>query len=418
MVKIKVKNFGPIKEGFKDEWIDLKKATLFIGDQGTGKSTLAKLISTFKWIEKAITRGDYPKSYFEQMDAFRSRLEYHKISHYLPEYADLFGQTKEIEPEIAYQGEAVDIVYTPRHLKITEKAKDNYLLPQIIYIPAERNFLSAISDPKAIRLVSEPLIEMLSELENAKKNINDTLRLPINGMLLKYSSTRDELFLVGDGYQDNLYRASSGFQSVVPLYLVTWYLANIVKGNFNSAREPMSTDESKRFKDAVSEILRNPDLSEELRRKAISALSFQFTKTAFINIVEEPEQNLFPTSQWSIMGSLLEYYNLSKGNELIITTHSPYILSYLTLAVKAWSVYQKIEDAGKEELLEEIENVVPYNSALNSEDLVIYEIDNKGEVIKLDNYKGLPSDENYLNEMLENSNILFSQLLDIEDKYR
>ena len=52
MGKIKIKNFGPIKEGYQDNdgWIDIKKVTVFIGNQGSGKSTVAKLISTFVWI--------------------------------------------------------------------------------------------------------------------------------------------------------------------------------------------------------------------------------------------------------------------------------------------------------------------------------------------------------------------------------
>lgn len=39
-----VKSFGPVK----DLDIIFKKVTLFIGDQGTGKSCAAKLFSTFK----------------------------------------------------------------------------------------------------------------------------------------------------------------------------------------------------------------------------------------------------------------------------------------------------------------------------------------------------------------------------------
>jgi predicted ATPase len=68
MSKIKIKNFGPIKEGYQenDGWIDIKKVTVFIGNQGSGKSTVAKLISTFTWIEKALVRGDYTKKWFER----------------------------------------------------------------------------------------------------------------------------------------------------------------------------------------------------------------------------------------------------------------------------------------------------------------------------------------------------------------
>jgi len=66
MSRIKIRNFGPIKNGFEayEGWIDIKKVTCFIGNQGSGKSTVAKLISTFTWIEKALVRGDYNKKWF------------------------------------------------------------------------------------------------------------------------------------------------------------------------------------------------------------------------------------------------------------------------------------------------------------------------------------------------------------------
>ena len=47
-----------------DGWIEIKKVTMFIGNQGSGKSTVAKLISTFSWMEKVLTRGDYKEKEF------------------------------------------------------------------------------------------------------------------------------------------------------------------------------------------------------------------------------------------------------------------------------------------------------------------------------------------------------------------
>lgn len=56
MPKLKIKNFGPIREGFleNDGFFELKKVSIFIGNQGTGKSTIAKLVSTFLTIERLI----------------------------------------------------------------------------------------------------------------------------------------------------------------------------------------------------------------------------------------------------------------------------------------------------------------------------------------------------------------------------
>ena len=48
--------------------------------------------------------------------------------------------------------------------------------------------------------------------------------------------------------------------------------------------------------------------------------------------------------------------------------------------------------------------------------LTIYQLDDMGCIKKLQDYKGIPSDENYLNEFLAESNDLFIELMEIEDK--
>lgn len=50
-----VKSFGPVS----DLDIYFKKVTLFIGDQGTGKSCIVKLFSMFKWVEKVLSQNKY-----------------------------------------------------------------------------------------------------------------------------------------------------------------------------------------------------------------------------------------------------------------------------------------------------------------------------------------------------------------------
>lgn len=70
MPKLKVRNCGPIREGVDTDsgFISFSKFVLLIGDQGTGKSTVAKLFSIFSWLEKAFYRGDYQIETFETAD--------------------------------------------------------------------------------------------------------------------------------------------------------------------------------------------------------------------------------------------------------------------------------------------------------------------------------------------------------------
>lgn len=414
MSRIRIKNFGPIKDGMLNHhgWIDIKKVTVFIGNQGSGKSTIAKLISTFTWIEKALVRGDYDKKWFERKNKLKNQfLKYHRLENYV----ESDGLNKTV---IEYEGEAFHIQYENDSLKINEVQPNKYPLPQIMYVPAERNFITYVKTPKELKLSSESLQEFLTEFDNAKNQLKSLENLPINNVDLEYDKLNNTLNLKGKDYKLKLTEASSGFQSLVPLYLVSNYLANSIKNQSQKNNEMMTTDELQRFRKSVEDILKNENLTEEQQRIALSVLSSKFNKSAFINIVEEPEQNLFPTSQWHMLQSLLKFNSMSKGNKLILTTHSPYIINYLSIAIQAEYLENKIKKTpNRADLLTELYKVVPKESLVSAKNVVIYQLDeNKGSVKKLETIDGIPSDKNFLNETLAESNFLFDALLEIEQE--
>ena len=415
MSKIRIKNFGPIKEGCQenDGWIDIKKVTVFIGNQGSGKSTVAKLISTFTWIEKALVRGDYQKKWFEIKNRLKNQfLIYHRLENYFDGYEGLFDNT-----EFDYQGEAYSIKYKSGFLDIIENKKQNYYLPQIMYVPAERNFIAYVKSPKELKLSSGSLKEFLAEFDNAKNEIKGAMQLPINNVDIEYDKLNDIVNIRGNDYKLRLTEASSGFQSLVPLYLVSWFLANTVKKQSKLSQDSMSTEELERFKNGVEEIWNNESLTEEQRRIALSVLSSKFNKSAFINIVEEPEQNLFPTSQQQMLYSLLEFNNMNDGNKLIITTHSPYLINYLSIAIQGKYLQNEINKHKKTNLLVDLEKKVSQKSLIDSSDVVVYQLNEQdGTINKLANPEGIPSDKNYLNQSIREGNLLFDSLLEIEEK--
>jgi predicted ATPase len=410
MSKLRIKNFGPIKEGIQtnDGWLDIKKVTVFIGNQGSGKSTVAKIISTFTWIEKALVRGDFNKESLEKKNKLKTQfLNYHRLENYF----NLNGGDKSV---IEYKGEAFNITYESGSLIIEEAKNKAYPLPQIMYVPAERNFIAYVKTPKELKLSSASLKEFLTEYDNAKNALKGLLQLPINNTELEFDKLNDIINLKGDGFKVKLTEASSGFQSLVPLYLVSHYLAHSVKEQSELNKEPMSNEEMQRFKKGVEDIWNNESLTDEQKRIALSVLSAKFNKTAFINIVEEPEQNLYPTSQQQMLHSLLEFNNMNPGNKLIITTHSPYLINYLSLAVKTHTLKTK---STEEEVLKKLNKIVPLKSTINSEDLVIYEFKEADGTIKQVDFEfGLPSDTNELNQRLDDSNEMFAQLLEIQQE--
>lgn len=393
MSSIIIKNFGAIK--MHKAPIEIKKVTFFIGNQGSGKSTVAKLIATFMWIEKALVRGDYDKKWFERKNRFKNTfLPYHRIENYLKK--DTF---------IQYEGEAYIITYEDEFLKLEEKKNNNYSLPQIMYVPSERNFIAYVKSPKELKLSSEALKEFLTEFDNSKEIVK-SLELPINKAMLDYDKSNDILSLKGEDYKIKLTEASSGFQSFVPIHMVSCYLAKSVKKQ-SEVKVGMSGEEKDRFRKEVEQIYKNELFTDEQKRIAISVLSKKFNKTSFVNIVEEPEQNLFPTSQGNMLYSLLKINNEIVDNKLIITTHSPYLVNYVSLAVEAGKLKQGViaEKGGR------LNEIVP----INADDLAIYQLKEEDGTIKLlDSYEGIPSDENFLNDEIGRTNELFADLLDLQ----
>ena len=399
MCRIKIKNFGPIKEGSANGWIDIKKVTLFIGNQGSGKSSVAKLISTFSWMEKAMIRGDFQVKYFTNYNRFRNTYcAYHRIENYF------FNENGEDLAELEYQGQEYHFVYRDRKLTINKYTDRKGELTQVMYIPAERNLVSSSKKSNQFKELSPSVVDFVGEFDIAKRDIKEHVKLPINNVSVEYDRLNETVNIKGAGYKVKLTEASSGFQAVVPLYLVAKYYANLVKQQSESGNDNMSSNEKERFKKEAANIWETEGLSDEQKRDLLSSLGRKFNKKAFVNIVEEPEQNLFPTSQKDVLYSLLEFNNLNAGNKLVLTTHSPYIVSYLTVAILA----NKIKQVKPEEL----KMLFPIKSTINESEVVIYELSEIDGTIKaLETYDGYPSDDNFLNLKLDEGNKMFIDLL-------
>jgi predicted ATPase len=405
MSKIKIYNFGPIKSGLQsnDGWIEIAKVTVFVGNQGSGKSTVAKLFSTLTWLEKSINRGDTNKDKLS-FAKFIEFTRYQKIHNYFKN-----------DTIIDYIGDKYQITYDRKNEVPIVKSidKGGYSVPKIMYIPAERNFLSTISDVYNAKGLPDNLFTFAEELKKAQKALKGKkVDLQLGSYQYEYDEDDDSSYVIGEDYKINLLEASSGLQSFTPMFLVSKELSSSISEKEETLRKNMSVTQSIRMDNEISELMLNKSIPESSKSEKVNEIREKYYNKSFVNIVEEPEQNLFPSSQWKMLKSLLSF-NKKLNNKLLITTHSPYLVNYLTVVIKAGQIEQKTKSNN---LLKQLEKIIPSSSLISNNNVRVYEFNEiNGQISILENYKGLPSDENSLNLGLAESNNLFSNLLDIED---
>lgn len=410
MSKIRIKNFGPIKEGYQENegWLEVNKVTVFIGNQGSGKSTVAKLISTMTWIEKAMVQGILRQDELALYNRFIKQLSYQHIHKYITD-------TSLIE----YEGKAFSFSFSKGSFKTIKSTDTAYALPKIMYVPSERNILSVMDRPNKLKELPPTLYTFNDEFDAAKNAFAEGLELPINKVKFEYDRLNKIAHIVGSdrSFKIRLSEASSGFQSTVPLYLVTKYLSDKLTAEEDLSVQETSLEEQKKIEKEVKAIMEDPLLTSEVRQAYLRQLSAKRKPVCFINIVEEPEQNLFPDSQQSVLYELLKYANEVSNSKLIITTHSPYMINYLTIAIQGEHLKAKIDKNKKSDLLKKLNDIVPLSSLVNNEDVSVYQLNEKdGTIYKLTNDAGIPSGKNTLNLSLRDGNKIFDSLLELEEE--
>lgn len=362
MSRIKIKNFGPIREGYTENegWMNINKVTVFTGDQGSGKSTVAKLISLFFWIEKNIVRNTISADQLN-VNIFKNLCNQQEIFEYFSE--DTF---------ISFEGDAFNFIYDNKTSSLKVTANDgceNYILPKIQYVSAARNLLTILYN------ISGQIIDKYNNIVDLSSNIPFMVRvlnieyrkalevfakngfsLPINDTNVYYQN--HNTYITTKGKRISMSAASSGIQSITPLLIVSHYLMNEVRNDIYEKVQTLDNNLKKKIENDFAK--ENASLLEKFTQVCLFGKGIlkniedeilldeklkKYIPSSFINIVEEPEQNLFPISQQKVINTLLEYNNAKRENKLIISTHSPYILSTLNNSILAEDVFNK---TGKE----------------------------------------------------------------------
>ena len=116
MKRLVIKNVGPIK--YVD--LELKRFNFFIGPQSSGKSTIAKILSTCTWVEKEVATTLDANAISTAEDFVELIEDFHKMSGYF-----------EDSSEIVYETNAIILTYSVGKLSIELKNGINYLRQKI-----------------------------------------------------------------------------------------------------------------------------------------------------------------------------------------------------------------------------------------------------------------------------------------------
>lgn len=380
MKSLSVKNIGPIR----DAVIDLRRFNFLIGPQCSGKSTVAKVLSTCNWVEKKVVTSMDEKLVGDAGSFTSLMVDFHKMDTY-------FSGSSEIH----YESDFITIDLKGRTaLTIKLKEDNDYSRQKICYIPAERNVVT-LPELQGFEFGPTNLRSFLFDWFNARELFTTEHKSEILNLGVKYYYDPEAVKFKdriehenGETYMMPLGSASSGLQSVIPLYLMVLYYGHEFFSQYSKKQtfeqSLMTRNIEKRL---TYEIIKHlyPDsdnvssalIQETIKRlkdrdpqvvcmmEKYSGILERLTiprRTVFI--VEEPEQNLFPDTQAALLEFMVNICNGERRHELTVTTHSPYILNLLNLMFKR-------HDAG--------DNV---HAGLDFNDTAVYAVD-EGNVIDI-----------------------------------
>ncbi len=374
MDRLIVKNFGPLK----DIDIQLKEINLFIGENGSGKSVLAKTITIIlnllenytdtknirdKFIDFNIDFIQETSQIFYtseekiifKLEKFNFTLPHNTMQTITNKQKNLNNKIHEIKKTLSSNDSNI--------LKSLEELKNmSESISKISskYIPAERNLISIFNQSLSAFITADiPLPKFLLHFSSDYVKARNVIK-SLNFLNVKYKLTDGRENILYNKEQNSvlLEHSSSGIQSALPLYLTIKYYAN-----------------------------KHRDI-----------------------IIEEPELNLFPKAQYETIKYIIGEVT-SDENELFIMTHSPYVLSTLNNLLFAYkiSILHKEAKAKVSKCLDEKYWINPDNfSAYYLED---------GKARSIVSERGLISD-NEIDEISEDIAGEFDEMLEIYREFK
>lgn len=359
MQKIYIKNNGPVKD-FK---MGIEKFNLLIGEQATGKSTIAKSIYYFKTIKTKII--DYLTQVYDSNsynNVSQENVWFDKaIKTELKNiFIKLFGYSWDLNPEFYMRYDYDDDLWIRVELKKGDRNK------QYISVTYSLKLLGAIRELQRevqdMYYNNEGVVKTSLVLKNEERKRNhemisnrvnsifgdskETYYIPAGRSLLTVMSNNRavmnstlELDLITDMFMMLIDSVRNSFRNGVKkahlfyplekrtfdIQNITDFMINIEKGEYfySGGREFL-----KMGNDVENSIPIN--FASSGQQEILWMLNFMYIlmlrqENVFL-IIEEPEAHIYPSLQKKIMEFIALFINLQDSG-VLITTHSPYVLT-------------------------------------------------------------------------------------------
>lgn len=388
MRKLTIRNVGPITNTAE---IIFNRFCILIGPQSSGKSTIAKLMSTCMWIEKEACTS-LSTDIIDSGPSFRKLIEdFHRIHGY-------------IRPDnsyISYESDYVSIIYDRDKFSLSFNNNENYRRLKISYIPSDRNIVT-MRDIEKRELEATNLRSFLFDWLAANKHYDKNNMVPILNLGIKYyfdtyANNKHDRIIHGNGvtYDISLYDASSGIQSVVPLTVLMHYLLSNYFDDYNKEISFEQREKNtalswtivkkvleKHFPSEVTDANYKKYYNDNIKRKQeqgdYGAQTIMDEMRSFYNqltmpnsisfILEEPEQNLYPSTQVELLKDIFKACNGIHLSTALITTHSPYTLTFINNLIYAARIGELHPDS--------VNRIIPSDLWLQADVVSAYRVSN------------------------------------------
>ena len=426
--KLIVKNFGPI---VKAE-IDIKPFMVFIGESGSGKSVILKLLSLFRWTFKKTMINDLYKH-------IGAKASYEFFTEDMLKSSGLEDFCIKGSEAIYYVGESyisISFNNSKPTLNIKFKApKNNIVLEKISFITDDRltipmllnNYNMEITDkiPYHLKKTYDDFTEAFYFLESRNrkvkvKTINIELSKEKNGIYNRF-------FINVKDSKTQFQNSSSGFKSVSIIEVITSYLAlsyRYIEKNIRNLRM------------YSYKILKSDTFDDFLNK--LDKINISSNRLSLF--IEEPELSLFPNAQKRLVEHFVDlcfskhklhnefrnkkylflnfqylshiFENAFNNQNVYIafSTHSPYMLSSLNCLLLAHQVANE-----KPELKDKVEKIVPSQYWLDINNFSALKVEN-GNVKSIINKKTKLILADKIDEVSEEIGKTFDKLLELQYK--